>query len=264
MAPRASSSLDQLEKEINQAQGVPLDVERILRDSRSDPVLGRLEEILDGRIGPPFEDDEPFIAEGLRRFGDSVPPGYIDGQNKASQIPERGTGDYLMWEQTLRHVSDLSAKSEALVLVTNDTKADWRIHADKRQLGVRPELVTEALQRTGRRLALLRAQDLYRLMLGIRSGDEAASESLVEASRLAEDERQQGNQPTWLQAAAIVGASAPERVWTVGELVSEIREQGLRDLSEARTPEKTLRRDLDLRGSAYFERVDGGFKLLNH
>jgi len=71
----------------------------------------------------------------------------------------------------------------------------------------------------------------------------------------------QDAQLTWIEAAVAVAASAPDRVWTVTELVSEIERQGLRDTSSARTPEATLRRDLSLRDGNYFEQVDGGFRL---
>lgn len=64
-----------------------------------------------------------------------------------------------------------------------------------------------------------------------------------------------------IKAAAIVATRDPEHVWTVSELVSEIGKQGLRDISTARTPEATLRRDLSLRDSTHFEQVDGGYKL---
>jgi hypothetical protein len=76
-----------------------------------------------------------------------------------------------------------------------------------------------------------------------------------------EYEAQRDEQPTWVRAAATVAASAPERVWTVSELVSEIRRLGIRDVSAARTPEATLRRDLSLRDGTYFNPVEGGFKL---
>lgn len=375
MRETVETQLNELAEAISKARGNPLNIAQILSDTSLDPVLARLEEILEGRVGPPFGDDEPSLIEaGLKRFAARVPPGFKDGEDKTDQLPERGTGDYLIWEQTLRYLSDLQVPSEAFVLVTNDAKEDWRINITapkKRALGARPELVAEALERTGRRLVLLQQSDFYRLMSRLRPGDEAASESLVEASALsshdetpsesqwteaayrrllyelreggsqvqadiislaaqsggfisraeiyeyagyAEDrslrrfampaqrialtlvesellsedapmpleaiyegpgktvgyrvprefieyEAQRDEQPTWVRAAATVAASAPERVWTVNELVSEIRRLGIRDVSAARTPEATLRRDLSLRDGTYFNPVEGGFKL---
>lgn len=375
MRETVETQLNELSEAISKARGNPLNVAQILSDTSLDPVLARLEEIFAGRVGPSFGDDEPSLIDaGLKRFADKIPPGYKDGEEKSDQILERGTGDYLMWEQTLRYLADLQEPSGAFVLVTNDAKEDWRININvpkKRALGVRPELVTEALERTGLRLVLLQQSDFYRLMSRIRPSDKAASDSLVEASALssrddtpnesqwteaaykhllyelreagnqvqadiislaaqaggfisraeiyeyagyaedrslrrfampaqrialalierellsedapmpleavyegpgktvgyrvprefAEYEAQRDEQPTWVQAAATVAATAPERVWTVNDLVAEIRRLGIRDVSAARTPEATLRRDLSLRDGTYFDPVDGGFKL---
>lgn len=374
MRGTVESQLDDLAEAITKARGKPLNIQQILSDTSLDPVLNRLERILDGKVGSPFGDEESVIVdEGLKRFAARVPPGYMDGKDKADQLPERGTGDYLLWEQTLRHVSALP-QSEAFVLVTNDAKEDWRIsilEPKRRTLGVRPELVTEAIARTGRRFVLLQQNDFYRIMSKLRPGDGAASDSLVEAStivsedesndeslwteaaykRLLSDLREVGNivqgdiislaardggfisraqiyehggysenrslrrfalpaqrialglaeegllsekaempleavyegpgktigyrvpnefvvfetehndKPTWIQAAVMVAEDKPEHAWTVPELVSEISRRGLRDISGARTPEATLRRDLTARGQPHFEQVDGGFVL---
>ncbi|NUU05905.1 PIN-like domain-containing protein [Leifsonia sp. C5G2] len=375
MRETVETQLDELAEAISKARGNPLNIAQILTDTSLDPVLARLEGVLRGRVGRPLGDDEPsLIQAGLKRFAVKIPPGYMDAEDKADQLPEQGTGDYLLWEQTLRYVSELQASSDAFVIVTNDAKEDWRINVanlKKRALGVRPELVAEALDRTGRRLVLLQQSDFYRLMSRIRPGDQAASDSLVEASALgshddgltesewteaaykrllhelreagnqvqadivsiaaqsggfisrakiyeyagyAEDrslrrfampaqrvalslvesellsedaptpleaiyegpgkavgyrvprefvkyEAQRDEQPTWVRAAATVAATSPERVWTVNELVSEIRRLGIRDVSVARTPEATLRRDLSLRDGTYFEHVGSGFRL---
>ncbi|MEU2030115.1 PIN-like domain-containing protein [Nocardia amamiensis] len=375
MRTTVETQLDELAEAIDKARGNPLNVGQILLDTSLDPVIARLEQILDGRVGPSFGTEESTLVEnGLKRFESKTPPGYKDGEDKADQVPERGTGDYLIWEQALRYISSLPS-CDAFVFITNDAKEDWRINLStpkKRVLGVRPELVTEALDRTGCRLVLLQQSDFYRLMGKLRPGDEAVSESLVEASTIStRDERdstktqwtasaykrllielreagnevqaditslaaraggfitraqiyeyagysedrslrrfalpaqrialslaeeglipedaappleavyegpgrtigyrvpnefvafeaQQEEQLTWVSAAARVAAGAPEHVWSVAELVTEISRQGLRDISGARTPEATLRRDLALRDNLHFERVDGGFRL---
>src|SRR5699024_2206272 len=101
----AEKQLDELETAISEARENALDLFKILNDTSLDPVLTRLEQILDGRVGQSFGDEEPeVIEEGLKRFAASIPPGYKDGIDKEDQIPERGTGDYLMWEQTLRYI----------------------------------------------------------------------------------------------------------------------------------------------------------------
>lgn len=375
-------TLADLKEQIDDARGKPLDVKRILQDNSLDPVLKRLESILEGRIGPSFgSDEEDIVKEGLKRFETKVPPGYMDGMEKKDQIPEHGTGDYLLWEQTLRFV-EKQPEPRDFVLVTNDSKEDWRnfVTPPKQQkklvLGVRPELVTEALERTGAYFMLLDPRDFYRLMNKIRSVDANASRSLSSAletvsenrtrdagewtsgayhqlladlrrdgytaqadviafaaaagglaSRAdiyklagytndrslrrfsmpaqratialidsgvlenevlfpleavyegpgktvgyevpdefvrfaATDQASEDTQHTWIEAARQVAGNDPKRVWTVDELVESIIEAQLRDVSSAQTPVATLRRDLNLRGGEYFEKVGSGFRIL--
>jgi hypothetical protein len=364
---------------IDGVRGAPLDVRRILADSSEDPILIRLESILDGRVGAPFDDPEEakLVKEGLERFKDQIPPGYEDAERKKDQIPERGTGDFLLWEQTLRYVTGKAIGG--FVLVTNDSKEDWRVvikQPRKQALGIKPQLVQEAIARTGCRVVLLSQADFYRLMAKLRPVDDTASESLIEASARASETSDESTseakwsfeayqrlvdqlQPsaplqakavilaannggfveraaiyesagfseeerslkrfsvpanrirlslveegllrddagaaleaiyegpgktigyrvpqefvalerlrcapaglTWLQAAAQVAQSDPEKYWTVSELVSAIADLGLRDLSNAKTPEATLGRDLLVRDKTHFESDgEGGYRI---
>ena len=102
------TSLSELTKEIDAARGEPLETKKFLQDTSADPVLQRLEQILDGRVGPAFEaeQEKQLVETGLERFKQKIPPGYQDGKDKSEQVPERGTGDYLLWEQALQHVKN--------------------------------------------------------------------------------------------------------------------------------------------------------------
>lgn len=372
------SQLSVLSAAIDKARGTPLDIGKILKDTSADPILVRFDEIFLGRIGSSFGAEEAeMIDEGLRRFETLTPPGYEDAKEKFEQLPERGTGDFLLWEQTLQYITSLD-DCNAFVLVTNDSKEDWRvvIHQPRKTvLGVRPELVAEALARTGSRVIVLSQSDFYRLMAKLHPVDEVVSESLIAASRRTSDESVDGDSGgtwsyasyqrllndlmnggnsiqaevislaasrggfvlrakiyeiagfseerslrrfslpaqrvalalvdegllrddaappleaiyegsvktvgyrvpnefveyeqvrlnstrlTWIQAAVRVAKSEPERVWSVADLVEEISNRGLRDLSDARTPEATLRRDLSQRDDVFFEDTEGGYRL---
>ncbi len=67
---------------------------------------------------------------------------------------------------------------------------------------------------------------------------------------------------TWLAAAERVMAGSDVEWWTVEDLLAAIRAAGLRDMTYAKTPKDTLRRDLRLRGAETFEEVDGMFRLV--
>lgn len=67
-------------------------------------------------------------------------------------------------------------------------------------------------------------------------------------------------QPTWLDSAKAVMRGS-DHLWSVDQLVEAIRAANLRDLTWAKTPQATLRRDLRHRGQEDFEEVEGRFRL---
>ena len=68
------------------------------RDTNADPVIQRLEPLLEGRVGPPLAeaDYREAVQEGLRRVDSKTPPGYKD-KNSGEE-----NGDYLVWVHVLR------------------------------------------------------------------------------------------------------------------------------------------------------------------
>lgn len=371
-----NAKLDELADLIRDARGKPLDIELIVTDACKDPVLSRLAELLEGQVGSPFSPKEypQMLQEGHRRFEAKIPPGFADAKDKIDQKPEEGTGDFLMWEQTLRHMED-EGQDSGFVLVTNDKKSDWRPvpQGAKKLAKPHPTLIEESLSRTGGEARVLLQEEFFDLMSEILNSDEAVSDRLLSASRhqateqssswsprayreLLERLRDRGNdaqadviahaahvgnvlvrreevlevagydpertlqrfslpatrvaddlveegiaepnvrppleavyeiqngsraigyrvppefvdgsvwpsqaEGTWIDSARAVAETDPEKWWRVAELVSAIKERGLRDTSNALTPEATLRRDLNLRANNVFEKSDdGSFKL---
>lgn len=370
-----------LQEQIDANLGEPLDVETMLRDPRRDPVVRGLESVLVGKIGAQCADEPQLVAEGLKRFERKSPPGYMDGPRKKDQYPERGTGDYLLWEQALRHLEQ-SGVSGQWILVTSDEKEDWRVQVDQKRvvLGARPELVAESLERVGQRVIIMSSLEFYDRMVAVNpsvtSDAEGATESLIETIaqqestgggeevsswtreaylsllarldgsgyraqsrairaaaqsgdgfvdratlyRLAEfepdrtlrrfslpparitlqligegilaedapppltpiydrpgralgfqvpaefvsfeDRRSEQSNLTWIEAAVEVARTDPDKSWSLSDLVAGIEQLGLRDLTNARTPEDTLGRDLRLRQEGLFVRTDdGGWRL---
>lgn len=149
---------------IDERAGSDIDAGAALRDTRKDPMLAELVEILGERVGEKPDDYVALIEEGLRRFRDRVRTGYKDGGTKKDQVPERGTGDFLVWEETFRHVASSSAGSGPFVFVTADGKEDWRLITGGTDVGPRPELVAEALERTGRLAYLIKPPFFYDLL----------------------------------------------------------------------------------------------------
>lgn len=123
---------------------------REAEDTAQDPVVARLSDILDGRVGNPLPPDvrRQKIEEARQRFKDNRPPGYKDVNKK-----ENFAGDYLIWIETLR---EAASRSVDVLLVTGDVKEDWwRIERGQAK-GPHPELVAEMADIAAVRLFMLR------------------------------------------------------------------------------------------------------------
>ena len=171
-----------------EAVGSGLDLAAALADTDQDQLLAALEPLLLGAVGQPFTADERVkqVAEGVRRFAKSIPPGYLDAK-KTGQEAE-GTGDFLLWEQLLRHAQQAG---KDVVLVTNDRKADWwrRGAGDDATLGPRIELVEEFRTRTGQRFHLLLPQQFLQ-QAGQYLNVEISQATLLDFGRVSEPEEQ--------------------------------------------------------------------------
>lgn len=157
----------------------------------ADPVLGRLETLLDGKVMPPLDAEQwkLCVEEGKRRADASEPPGYRDVHKDGSALPEGPAGDYLVWHQACQASKE---RDRDLVIVTGDEKEDWWWKHRSAFLGPRPELVAELLAKAGRRLFMLRPRDLLAasavLQVTVRE------ESLADAERARQD---QNVRPEW-------------------------------------------------------------------
>lgn len=161
------------------------DASQFVRDTNKDPVLAGLEEILQGRIGTPFEaaEYENACAESKRRADQKRPPGYNDVRN-ADAGP---SGDYLIWVQVLQEAKH---RQQDVLVVTGDVKDDWwrKEHGELR--GPRPELVEEMKRLTGMTLYMLRPESLLlhaRQFLRVKVDDQSVQdiERVAESKRIA-------------------------------------------------------------------------------
>ncbi|GHJ49336.1 hypothetical protein Cs7R123_66780 [Catellatospora sp. TT07R-123] len=119
-----------------------------VRSFSKDPILDRIESLLNGKIGQPFVDDlAERLAEADRRIKNSEPPGYRDGNKDQSH------GDYFVWAQTLEHAKRAGASH--ILLVTGDEKEDWFRQVNRKIVSARPELVKEAREYANCHLVIL-------------------------------------------------------------------------------------------------------------
>jgi len=152
--------LDELEAELVKALGMTTETQGSSLAVADDPVASRLIALIGDRVGEPPSDEAGLIQQGLERFQRKQPPGFKDGPKKVDQLPERGTGDYLIWEQTLHHLEDVGIDGP-FVVVTADEKDDWRLKLDNDVLGAHPELVAEARLRLGQPVYVISPTEFY-------------------------------------------------------------------------------------------------------
>jgi PIN like domain len=129
------------------------------RQTNSDDVLAELEAILQGRVGRPLDSESHASAlkEAQRRIEANEPPGFAD-KSKGSA---GASGDYLIWEQTLREAE--SRRVHDVLIVTGDVKDDWWRRVEGQTRGPRLELAREMADRAEANLYMIRPESLLRL-----------------------------------------------------------------------------------------------------
>ncbi|MYW14235.1 DUF4935 domain-containing protein [Streptomyces sp. SID2955] len=116
-------------------EGFDLDPGRL---AMHDPIMDRLAELLEGKVGPGIsaKDMPDALKEAERRGKEKIPPGFKDWEQKGPD----GTGDYLIWREMLEF-SKVSKRG--VLFVSSDVKDDWFRRQAGFVIGPRPELVQE-------------------------------------------------------------------------------------------------------------------------
>jgi len=124
-----------------------------------DPLLSKIDELLDGKIGPPPVDQaeiDEFYKEAKNRYENKVPPGFLDSSKQKDKEPvhtydgityQRQYGDFVVWKQLLAHAK--SAELKLIILLTNDIKEDWFWRVRGESVGPQPELRNEIFRVSG-------------------------------------------------------------------------------------------------------------------
>ena len=129
-----------------------------LKVESEDPLLGRIESILNGRVGGKPEDSviKNIMNLGKERYKTLTPPGYKDaGKEKEPDNKyiygginyERQFGDLIVWQQIIQYAKEEGKKH--LIFVTDDSKEDWWQKMQGKTIGFRNELIDEIYSKTG-------------------------------------------------------------------------------------------------------------------
>jgi len=178
LADTAGAKLDELRTELlaTEDNWLPTD------DHRSDELHERVRSILDGRVGPAFEEGRlsEIIDSAKGRYAEKVPPGYMDIDK---EFPA-AAGDLILWHQLLDHAAQVH---QPIAFVTDDTKEDWIWEVKGRTVGPRPELAKELYERAGVPLLLMTPSRF--LSSVAREGTGAVASSVIEEAEAQESLR---------------------------------------------------------------------------
>lgn len=126
-----------------------LEMEHLSVNSPVDPILEKLEGLLNGRVGPAPGSQE-YIDKLEKEFKDGfskkIIPGYKDSSKEGiskykNLVMSRKYGDAYVWNQTKVYLSNSEFKS--LIFVTNDTKEDWLRRVGGKTISAQPNILDD-------------------------------------------------------------------------------------------------------------------------
>lgn len=121
-----------------------------------DPVFDKLTNLLEGKIGDDFKQDEldKLYREGKKRYDEKTPPGYMDLKEKRNSGDRALYGDLIVWKQVIEHAKEIDS---SIIFVTDDLKEDWWYQFKGKTLGPRPELIKEFKGNTSKMINIYQA-----------------------------------------------------------------------------------------------------------
>ncbi len=118
-----------------------------------------------------YEDMMEIAKEGVFRYSELIPPGYMDQDDKEGL---QKYGDLFVWKQILQYA--LSQKNNVL-LVTNDVKKDWN---DKENSAPRYELLREFNSLTGKNFWSCTMKEFLYLINNVLEAEKQISENVIQ------------------------------------------------------------------------------------
>ena len=99
----------------------------------------KISSLLDDKVGDGFEKAkiEEICSDGVKRYADKCPPGYMDCKGKQGI---EMYGDLVIWNEI---IEKSKAENSNIILITGDVKEDWFLKHSGKTLGPRPELIHE-------------------------------------------------------------------------------------------------------------------------
>jgi copper chaperone CopZ len=105
---------------------------------KNDSIRERISILLKDKIGQKFSDDklQDIYKKGDERFGENIPPGFVDQNKKGYQR----FGDLIIWFEIIEKANLVK---KPIIFVVDDGKEDWWNIVRGKTTGPRPELLKE-------------------------------------------------------------------------------------------------------------------------
>lgn len=131
-----------LQKYINQWLSVNKEKNLLVDNVTEDPILERILQLYENKVGPDFTEDEKInaVKDGEIRYSKKIPPGYMDAQKAKNSSDNNAYGDFFVWKQILKYSAENKTN---IIFVTHDQKEDWWNIVHGKTIGPRVELRKE-------------------------------------------------------------------------------------------------------------------------
>ncbi|AEI39774.1 PIN-like domain-containing protein [Paenibacillus mucilaginosus] len=131
------------------------------RDDHPDlfKIKDRLQELISENVGRPYTQEEldEIYVSGETRYSKQIPPGFKDLASKAGRVTyyddlifKNEYGDLVFWNQLLEKSTEETVK--AIILITDDQKADWWSIINGKTNGPLPDLIQEFKKKSNNKL----------------------------------------------------------------------------------------------------------------
>lgn len=122
----------------------------LVKDIVDDPVLEKILELYDGKVGAAFDEEEliKLKEEGKSRYEDKIPPGYKDAKKMREGDDNNAYGDFIIWKEILRYAKE---NNKDIIFVTEDGKEDWWNIFEGKTIGPRIEVRKEFIDYTSQK-----------------------------------------------------------------------------------------------------------------
>lgn len=134
---------------------------------RANKLSDSLKDIInyEGVLGRMYDKDEfnnEKFSDILKwRYDNKIGPGYEDGLTEEKQqfgtiLYPKGSGDYILWMDTIEYVKKYSDEYTNVMIVTSDNKEDWYQKSHEK---INPHLKVEFYMETGKNVEIMKTED---------------------------------------------------------------------------------------------------------